>query len=98
MSKISNIIETFKDVTVSVSAADLIEWHNEILAKSQSEQDKNTTDRLVPRDEAAHILAVSISTLSRWSKRGYLPSIKIGRGVFYKESLLMKLIDSYGKK
>lgn len=51
-------------------------------------QNPNTTERLLSRKEAATYLGLAPQTLACWwtNKRYYLPLIKIGRHVKYRQS------------
>lgn len=57
-------------------------------------------DHLLSRPEAAQYLAISIKTLATWqsTKRVKLPVTKIGRRVFYRESVLKKFIEDHTDK
>lgn len=48
---------------------------------------KSNNDNLVPLKEVAETLNVSRCTLNRWNKDGYLVPIKIGRKVFYRQTI-----------
>ncbi len=57
--------------------------------------DNANEDPLLNRKEAAKFLGLSPKTLAMWqsTKRIILPVTKIGRRVFYKQSILKKFID-----
>ena len=47
---------------------------------------------LISRGEAAKRLRVTVSTLSRWAKEGYLPvSARLGKYVYYSEESIRRL-------
>lgn len=50
-------------------------------------------DRLMNIDELGMILQVKKSTLLNWISSGKIPSIKIGRKHFFKESTLLDWIN-----
>jgi predicted site-specific integrase-resolvase len=60
-----------------------------------SPNENTNNDRLLNRKEAAMFLGLSPKTLAMWhsTKRIILPVTKIGRRVFYKQSILKKFID-----
>ena len=39
--------------------------------------------RLLTRKQVAEFAGVSVKTIARWSKKGWLPSVKIGRLIRY---------------
>ncbi len=54
------------------------------------------TERLYTTKEALDFLRCSKPTLHRWKKEGIIPHVRIGTNIRYKESDLMKLIESKG--
>ncbi len=63
-------------------------------AKKQSTE-CNTWDQLLTRRDAARLLNLKISTLEAWATRGGGPSyVKLGRAVRYRESDLVKFVES----
>lgn len=47
---------------------------------------------LISRDAAAKRLRVTVATLCRWAKSGYLPvSARLGRNVYYSEESIRRL-------
>ena len=89
---ISELITSGANVTVAVSLADLREYSLSLLSESHSEV-KQGEDELFSLEDAKKKPYISISdaTLYRWDKSGYLPKVKIGGKVFYRQSDIKKI-------
>lgn len=91
-----NITELFKaetNITVAVSLSDLREFslylieEGKRLAAQQPKEDKELTAR-----EAAKQLGISVNSLWRWERNGYLkPHTRIGKRPMYLQSQLDEL-------
>jgi hypothetical protein len=46
---------------------------------------------LVPKSDVKLSLGVCDRTLARWAKTGYLPRVRVGKGIYYRVSDLKKL-------
>jgi excisionase family DNA binding protein len=58
-------------------------------------KDYKTWDNLLTRRDAAKLLNLKISTLEAWATRGGGPAyVKLGRAVRYRESDLVKFVES----
>ena len=56
---------------------------------------KNSDCEFLNRKQAAQMLQIEISTLSRWAETGKLkPSKKIGRKVYYEKAAIENLLKS----
>lgn len=71
-----NITEMVKEVV----RGQLIEFSKWFESKINSE------DRILTRNDTADYLGISLSTLSRWTKKGKISSQGIGHRVYYKMS------------
>lgn len=88
-------------VMLVVSAADL----KNVVNAMWQEQDQRTADALaaqrerptLTRFEAAKALNVTLTTLWRWAKIGYLTPVKIGTKVLYKASDIDRMLQEKGK-
>lgn len=82
------------NVTLAVTPTDLQEFAVFLIdeAKSLALQEKQPEQYLTP-DETAKRFNVSLNTLWRWSKSGYLVPIKTGRTPRYKLSDIEKLLS-----
>lgn len=63
-------------------------------AKAIGEQRERPT---VTRREAARMLNVTLSTLWRWAKEGYLEPVKIGVKVLYRAGDIERMLTKMGK-
>lgn len=59
----------------------------QVIQELNEDVSKSNNDNLVPLKEVAETLNVSRCTLNRWNKDGYLVPIKIGRKVFYRQTI-----------
>lgn len=89
----TNLIELARecpDICITVRLGDLVDAFRTMVSEVREEMemktDEDLTDRLVNRDEAAHILGVDSSTLWRWEKQDYLHPVRVGRSVKYRYS------------
>ncbi len=81
------------NITIAVTPADLKEFALTIIAEQKSNVEAEPTfDRMLSPKETAKILGVSLPTLWRWEKTGYLmPCSRIGKKPIYMESQLTAL-------
>ena len=85
---------------IVVSAADL----KNVVCDMCRAQDKRTADALaahrehptMSRAEAAEALNVTLSTLCRWDKTGYLKPVRIGSKVLYRPSDIEAMLNKMG--
>lgn len=90
-----NIEELIKNgnVTLAISAADLKEFGLALIAEaSASMQQSESEERMLSSEETAKLLGISENSLWRWGKTGYLVGQKVGRKVFYRESVVNALL------
>lgn len=94
---INELISQGKNITVSVTPADLKEFAMEVAnivvsELKEAEADKTKEEKRYKQKEAAAYLGKSIPTLWRWEKSGYLvPDGRAGETPYYLESTLKKL-------
>lgn len=65
---------------------------------AEQQNGKSSHNRLLTRMETASMLRISLSTLHRIVRNGYLPSFKVGRRTLFKEADVQKCliqINSY---
>lgn len=97
---INSIFEAGANVTLSVTPADLREF---ALAIAQEIRDNTPVVKEEPQqeaylsnDEVAAKLGVSLNTLWRWGRDGYLKPFKVGKRVFYRSSDVEALLQQGG--
>lgn len=90
---IVDILASGQNITIAVSAADLKEFALTIIAEHENRKEvEPVVDRMLSSRETADILGVSLATLWRWEKTGYLvPRSRIGKKPIYMESQLTAL-------
>lgn len=90
---IEEILKSERNITIAVSAADLKEFALTIIAEQKNKKEiGSVVDRMLSPKETADILGVSLATLWRWEKTGYLvPRSRIGKKPIYMESQLTAL-------
>ena len=100
----TNLIELARecpDINVTVRLGDLVDAFRTMVAEVREEMEMKTaedlTDRLVSRDEAAHIIGVDSSTLWRWEKQDYLHPVRVGRSVKYRYSDIARMVGERRK-
>ena len=55
--------------------------------------------QMLTRKQVAEFVGVSVKTIARWSKKGWLPSVKIGRLIRYYPGDVNRLINElYGNR
>ena len=58
-------------------------------------KDKNLTDNLLKQEEVAEMLGIWPETVSRWTKQGLLPCVRVGRGFLrYERPVIFALLAS----
>ncbi len=56
-------------------------------------KNENLPDKLLRKREAAHLLACSLRTVEREASEGRLTRVKVRRGVRFRESEVLKIIN-----
>ena len=88
MNKTTNISQGESGVMLVVSPTDLKNVIGEMYREHKRDKEQAASDsRMIPtmtRNEVAAALRVSMSTLWRWAKSGYLMPVKIGSKVLYR--------------
>lgn len=100
-STLNTITSGAPGVMLVVSAADL----KNVVSELWREQDQRIATELaaqrerptLTRFEAAKALNVTLSTLWRWAKMGYLTPVKIGTKVLYKATDIDRMLLEKGK-
>lgn len=91
------IINGLPGVIIQVEAAALRECINGIWqqakAEAAAEREAEKERPTMSRNEAAHALGVTLATLWRWAKDGYLVPAKIGTKVLYRASDINALLE-----
>ena len=101
--KVAEIIKQCPNLTLNICASDLrqlfIEWDAEAEADRQREQEarKAEAEALLTTEEVKAKLNVSLTSLWRWRKSGYLTPIKLGQKVLYKAGDISKLLRGGGE-
>ena len=89
---IKELIASGANVTVTLTPTDLREFGMSLISEAIANRDKlNVPETYLTQKEAAEALGVTVSTLWRWSKDGYLKPVKIGSKSRYKLSDINKL-------
>lgn len=102
MTTIKDFITSATDnVILQVSASDLRAVIGEMYQKEQERTAKIVAEHrerpTIDRREAAKMLSVTLSTLWRWAKEGYLVPVKIGSKVLYRASDIEKMLTNTQK-
>lgn len=95
--KISEILKTGVNLTISIGIDDLREWHQEVIADTRQELEQavreDKEESYPTPKQVAKMLNVNPTTLWRWNKRGYLKTIEFGGGRRYKMSEVKALMN-----
>lgn len=83
---------TLNDLRAVVS--ELYAQEQQHITKAKAEQMEQAT--ISPR-EAAKALGVSLTTLWRWHREGYLVPVKVGKKTLYRKSDIDKLLTKAGE-
>lgn len=95
-------LSVFEKVNITMSGAELKqllgEWFVEIMKNFQEslEKSKPVEEKFLTADETAEMLGVDKSTLWRWDKCNYLPKVKIGSKVRYRQTDVEELMKKKG--
>lgn len=86
---IDEIIESGGEITLVIKSSDLVEFADRLVMRTL-EGIKSSSIRpeesYLTKEEVAEILHVSLSTLWKWNKVGYLCHIELGGRRLYKKS------------
>lgn len=90
MSEVKIIQTTPSEISsiVSESIRTELEKFKKEFAKS------NSDDTLLTREETCELLSINLSTLWSYTKKGKLPSKKIGNRVYYLKSEVLEALNS----
>jgi predicted DNA-binding transcriptional regulator AlpA len=89
---IQNLIENGANISVSVSPIDLKEFGLSLIDEAKKKAEKETETFLTAR-ECAKMCGVTLNSLWRWEKSGYLVPRRVGRKVFYAKSDVNNLLS-----
>ena len=92
-----NLYDLVKDnpnLNLTINGGQLIEAIDYAVNKRIGEAQREAEEKLLTTEEACQLARVSRPTLHRWKSKGLIPFIKIGKNIRYKESDLMKLLES----
>ena len=67
-------------------------FYEESQERTQKAIEANKEKPTITREEAAEMLNVTVQTLWRWAKSGYLTPVKIGTKVLYRYSDIEKML------
>lgn len=83
-------------VTIAITTDQLKEamayFYEESQARTQKAIEANREQPTITRKEAAKALNVTLTTLWRWEKEGYLTPVKIGTKVLYRATDIEKML------
>ena len=83
--------KTNRPIQIVLSPDDLEEAIRTVASELLTQREVERTDRRITRAAARERLKVDYTTLWRWDKSGYLPAIRIGRTVYYRETNVKKI-------
>lgn len=96
----ATLIEAAKqcpEMIVSIKVGDLIEANSILLENAKAQLEKSISDAnaetYLSKEKACEMLDVSVSTLWRWEKQGYLVPIVFGGQKRYKHSDIKKILE-----
>ena len=80
-----------RTIQIVLSPEDLEQAIRTVVSELLTQREEERADRRITRAAARSRLHVDDTTLWRWDKSGYLPAIRIGRAVYYRESDIKKI-------
>ena len=83
---ILKIAEQFPQMCITVHAADLLEFGQELIAKATAATKSEQPEQYLTRSEIAQLFGITTQTIYRWTKRGYLSPVLIGGMLRYRRS------------
>ena len=100
MEKISNIAREYPGVSITIQAADLVAFGEQLVADTMAKAREDEAARiksaeaeeLITDAEACSLFGVSKQTLWRWRKRGYLEGITVGGRIKYRKEECRRII------
>ncbi len=96
---IKDIFESYGNVQIVVSAADLKEFAlsliEDVKAMSSSEKPEQLprSDEFLTSEEVMRIVKVKKVTLWRWAKEKYLVPVKVGKSNLYRKSDVQRITE-----
>ncbi|WP_319589645.1 helix-turn-helix domain-containing protein [uncultured Draconibacterium sp.] len=101
MSKISELISSGANVSVTLATKDLQEFADYLIRKTKRDLEETITaeksETYISVQTVGEMLDVDRSTLYRWAQQGYLKPIKVGGKNRYRMSDIKKIFEG-GKK
>lgn len=80
-----------RQIQIVLSPDDLEEAIRTVVSELLTQREVERADRRITRAAARERLHVDDTTLWRWDKSGYLPAIRVGRSVYYREIDVIKI-------
>ena len=99
---ITEMAARYPQMCITVQAADLAAFASALIAEAMdrqrtaAEQQARAAaeDRLLKTNEASQLLGVSIHTLHRWRKRGYLDAVTLGGQLRFRQSDCRRILET----
>lgn len=83
---ILKLAEQFPQMCITVRAADLLEFGQELISRATEASKSDTPEEYLSRNEVAQLFGITTQTIYRWAKRGYLAPVMIGGMLRYRKS------------
>lgn len=95
MGTLVDILKSSPNIKVEVTAKDLLEFADEIVARVRREIHTEPEEGFYSIGDVMRIYKIKArSTLYKWDKSGYLPCEKAGSRVQYQKGLVHKVLGS----
>lgn len=91
---LQEIMESGANVTLAVSTKDLRDYSTNLLNDFLKQFKPKPEETYLTVEDVCRRLSVDASTLWRWNKIGYLPKVKVGAKVRYRESDIKKIMEA----
>lgn len=82
---------------IQITLADLLECNKQMFEimriEMMSVYRALNQEKMLSREDVAHLLNVDLSTLHRWNKKGILKATRIGGKVFYSSNDVKQIAD-----
>ena len=95
--KLTEILKSGTNLTVSIGIKDLRDWHYEVISSTKKELEEivlsDKAESYPTPKQVSEMLNVDLTTLWRWNKKGYLKTIEFGGGRRYKMSEVKAIME-----
>lgn len=95
--KLTEILKSATNLTVSIGIKDLRDWHYEVISSTKKELEEivlsDKAETYPTPKQVSEMLNVDLTTLWRWNKKGYLKTIEFGGGRRYKMSEVKAIME-----